>query len=576
MIRWNYLLPRLGILFIAGLVVNGFSGPLVRSVIVHSVQGVTGAKVDIGRLDCSLLNGRLQIAGLQLADPANPMQNLVQADHATLELDSALLLHKRWVVENASLHNLQFGTPRTESGKLEGPMRPARTPESKTIRIARDQAGRLGRDWLEKLESRIPVLIQDNLETVRLARELNTSWPEEFEKQCRRACQFQKQAREIREILEDRSENPLRDFRRYQDALLEARQVMNGIAQAREDLHRLYEKFQADRQRIVDASERDRQRISTLTADLALDGRGVTELLLGKSQANQVREVLGWIKWFRDLVPDPREDFHPIRARGQDVPFRRHPRFVFRNLQLEGEGRVAGQNISFGGTAKNLSTAPQLLDEPATFELRGKGATHIQVFAEVDRRGAQKTDHLTVHCPNIHLPAQTLGASDALLLDVGASDLSLMIDTRLVDDQLHGKIVVRQTDVDMKVRGAPAVTGGQALVDSLNHRLASVGDFEVTIDLGGSLSSPTMELQSNLGPRVAELISLAFRETVARSARSRAADLDKILAGQLSRLDQMFAVQSAELVQLLSGDVPVIADLGEILNERNLRLPAIR
>ena len=103
MIRWKYLLPRMAVLLFLVLLANVFTKPLVRWILVQSAQSVTGARVDIGEVEASFGEGRLRLVNIQVADPARPMTNIMQADEAVFQLDPGKLLNRQWVVENAAL-----------------------------------------------------------------------------------------------------------------------------------------------------------------------------------------------------------------------------------------------------------------------------------------------------------------------------------------------------------------------------------------------------------------------------------------------------------------------------------------
>ncbi len=534
-------------------------------------------RVNIGELEASFWDGRVKLGHVQLADPRQPMQNLLQADEAVFQLNAAKVMHKQWVIEQATLKRLQFGTPRTESGQLPGlPSSDPAREQSVLVEIARDQAAALGQKWLRQLESRMPLLLEDNLETVQLARELRNRWPQEFERQRQRALQLRQQARNIREMLQQRSDNPLRDLERFQAALQGAQQVIDELSQAQQSLHQLNRQFQKDKSSLLAARQRDREKIITDVGDLSLDGNSLTELLLGENQTRQVRELVGWIRWFRDAIPDPERDFHPVRARGFDVQFRRQPRFVFRNLELEGEGTIGGQNCKFAGIAKNVSTAPRMLSEPTTIELRGQARSHIQLSAVIDRRTSQKIDRIQINCPKVPVPGQTLGTRDSLLMGIGPGSLSLAIDAEVIDDRLAGKIMVQQTGVTVQVDHVPGMPGGQIMMRSLNEQLDQLDSFNVVVQLHGSLNHPQMQLQSDLGPNIATMLGKALEMSLAESAQEKAAELKTIFDQQLADLDDMYQVNTNEILRLLSSEVTEIADLKKLLNEQDLAMPTFR
>ncbi len=85
MIRWSYLLPRLAVVAAVVLAYSFGLNPLVRWTLIRAGQSITAAKVDLDSARASLARGQITLAGLQVADPKNPMKNLLAADQVTLE-----------------------------------------------------------------------------------------------------------------------------------------------------------------------------------------------------------------------------------------------------------------------------------------------------------------------------------------------------------------------------------------------------------------------------------------------------------------------------------------------------------
>jgi uncharacterized protein (TIGR03545 family) len=89
-------------------------------VLVHQTQALTGAKSEFGQVRSALPSGKLFLKDVRIADPQEPMKNLLQADMAYVQLKLEPLLWRRFVIENGQANQLMFGAPRTESGALSG------------------------------------------------------------------------------------------------------------------------------------------------------------------------------------------------------------------------------------------------------------------------------------------------------------------------------------------------------------------------------------------------------------------------------------------------------------------------
>ena len=325
MIRWKYLLPRLGVCLILVLLVNLFASPLTQWLLVRSMQQVTGARVEIEKVHASLWTTQLQLKALQIADPRQPMQNLLQAEVATLSFDTSQLLSRRFIVDKAQVRGVQFGTPRTTSGLLQQTEASQDSVTESITSLIQSRLRDQGTLWLEDAYSQIPGFIESNLETVQISQELQTRWPAEFQRQRERVMDLVAQSKELKATLEQRSENPLRDIEKYQKALSQFREVVSQIDVAKESLHELGRQFQQDKQRLIAAKERDRHKLLQARRAVTFDSDQLSELLLGSIEVETVRDLVNWIQWFRAAVPDPESDFQPLRQRGYDVLFRNDP-----------------------------------------------------------------------------------------------------------------------------------------------------------------------------------------------------------------------------------------------------------
>src|SRR5262245_30893427 len=106
--RWKYVLPRVAIVAAIVAAVRFGLDPLLKYAIVAGGEAATGAKVEVGELTTSLVDGRLVIDGFAAANPQHPMRNLAAADHVQLDVDSSALLRKRLVVKNGMVSGIVF------------------------------------------------------------------------------------------------------------------------------------------------------------------------------------------------------------------------------------------------------------------------------------------------------------------------------------------------------------------------------------------------------------------------------------------------------------------------------------
>ena len=543
--------------------------PILKWCLVQSGQSAIGAKVEIGAIATSISGGEVHLTELEIADPRDPMKNLVQADHAKIKLDPRRLFHREFVIDEGSMTGVQFGTPRTESGAL-----PEKSNSRSGIKIseqAKNQLIQFGESWMDQFHVRIQNNLDENFETIRVARQIKQFWPAEFQAQRDRALQLQAKVKSLKQIIETPPKNPLRDGQRIAQAIADLEVVRKQIIKAHQDLQNLNEKAIADQDALLAARDRDEARIKQLVKVTDVDNQAASELLLGKKQAEYLNEMLAWLKWIRSTVPN-QEDFVPTRGLGTQVQFagiKQKPGIVLKKLHLDGSGHFAGQHYQFVGEANNLTSAPQLHDEPATFAFAARGNHQVHIHATIDRRSDQHVDELTIHCPRIALQQQFLGDDQAVLLNMQPSQLSADINVRLEDDRMTGQMVFYQSNVSLHVEQLHRLAGGPAVAKTINEELVGVNNFTVVVDLGGTIDAPQATLNSDLGDKVANAMNAALKKTAQQAMARQSIKLHGVLDQELTNLKREINNNSNEILNILRTEVSHISRLQEIVPKLN-------
>ncbi|MFQ5559969.1 MAG: hypothetical protein ACE5FU_05200, partial [Nitrospinota bacterium] len=118
-IRWPGL-----VLFAGGAVLIAvffilFADTLIRKGIEEGGTRVNGAKVDLkeARLSLNPLPG-LTLKDLAVTNPDSPMENTVQIKSMVFRMDFTKLFHRKFVVDEASIQGIRFGSTRQTTGAV--------------------------------------------------------------------------------------------------------------------------------------------------------------------------------------------------------------------------------------------------------------------------------------------------------------------------------------------------------------------------------------------------------------------------------------------------------------------------
>ena len=547
-IRWKYVLPRLVLLF--GLVLSVRLGldPLLHWAIVTSGQAAVGAKVEIAELKTSLREGHLVLTGLQVADPNAPLSNLLQSERVDLKLDTTALLHQRLHVKSGEIHGLQFGTTRETSGTLEVTPDAAQAPSQLA-----EKASALATDWLDQVQQRLETDFTDQLQTYRLAIELEARWKERAAALRARGKDLMTRGKQLEVELREVKSNPLRGLERLPELESQLKTVRKEFSSLQKEIKSLPAQVEADRQSLLAARQADEAFLRQQLNFDRLDGNNLNQVLLGQSVTTQLQSALDWIAWIRNKLPsNSAKQIAAARRRGATVYFgTEQPKVLIKSLALDLSATIEGRTMQFSGSLTNASSAPRLLAEPARLELASSGDLPMNLTITSDRRTELTREELSFLCPTLPIETQQWGNPEKLVVHLEPGTAELAVNLQIVDDELHGHIMFHQEHLVLAPQAGPRANA--TLATALAQALGNVNKLSATVDLAGTLQRPEFQIHSQLGEQLAAGISTA----VVGAAREKG---EALLAGVTDKANR----QLTKLTESTEGlRQELLAKLGE-------------
>ena len=572
MSRWNYLLPRLVILGLISLAIWASADPLTRKIVVDSVENRTGAKVDVAQLRCSLSNQKLYLKEVVLADPDDSGRNLLQADMAYLDFDLSALWRRQLIITDGQTSRLMFGTPRS-------PVRPDLLAQTNAPPAASDpvtdMTKELGHAWMDKLilpNNHLAKLAE--LETAQANQRIVTAWEQELKQVAQTVVEIEESTAGLNKLAshDQSANNPLR--RKWQGnsvSRLHDMETQNKNVAAK--VESLRERLRNDVATIERAQQADAQKISKSITAMELDGDQLSNLLLADLHSGFVDQSVEMFRWFRNARPEINRDFAPKSQRGVDVRIKgskANPSCWIKKIEINGEGRLLGQHFDFSGNAYNLSTEPELLDEPARFEIHAQGKQHVAVACTLDHSDKQSVDTIKITCPELNLGERTLGDKDSLQLTLGdANKVSAEVNLTSVGDQISGTIKLSYSDVALHVDELNNFVGGKVAALQMNEGVTAIGSFESVVTIHGDQNKIAFESQSDLGQQFASAINKTLKRRTGSSIQQQLDALQALKTRAVDQLHNRVETQLQQLQTAISGNQARIADLETVTKTQN-------
>lgn len=565
MIRWQFVISRLLIVIVIVVIISWGLGPVAQYATVRGIESGTGAKVEIAQTTVGLFPPAVRYQDVRIADPreGKEFENVFRADSIDLVIDGDALLHRRWVAREGRIDGLQIGSTRESSGHLDEEHPPSSSDLDSPSLLSKllgsatsglgDQAG----------------AIVNELETARRSKLIKTQWEAQYKDLANRAQQLELRIRGIRDTARD-FDNPLRDLPELERTLASFKQAKQELAEVRALLNSLPQRLEQDLASLDEAKQIDLRKVQQYLPENAQQSDDLGVDMLAAVVRHQIDRIRGYLDSGRTIAnytvvaPENARDF------GIDVDLTGNkslPDVLIRRCEVNGQMSVNGQRYDVAGVLENLTPQPSLLIEPTRAMLSLKGPDTVQVEFTRDRRAGNDTDLLTLHWPASIAKSMRLGDDVNANIAVDGGKRELWIQLRTIGDKIDGRLVSRQTDLQMNLNVAPK-HADQPLVTSLRESLAGVNRLDIDARFAGTWDDLDMNLSSNIGEIIGRATKNAVAEQVRASKQQLAAKVENAHLQHTLELREWLSKQQFEAQSLVASADKTIEEMNaKVLKE---------
>ena len=563
--RWRAIGPLLLFFALLGVLWILFGDRLVEGTSEEVTTELLGTQVDISGVSLRETESRVEIGGLQVADPFNLDRNLLETGAAVLQLDPAALLEKKLVVDQLTIQNLRFGTRRAT------PARPVSGDgfAPNLLRQVREWSSQFDVPLLQLTPfDTVKSLVLDptQLSTVQAARSVITTVDS-----LRTAFTRNLAALDLR--------TPLDSARVVAERLATANPARLGIAGTREavqSVRRTLQEITRAQDRVKAMEQSTENGIATVRSGVTLVdearqkdyafARSLLQLpsfaapdigaaLFGKVSIDRFEQAVYWAELAqRYLPPGLRPDTRPapkrFRMDGTTVRFpkeRAYPSFLLRQGTINVRFNAFGGSHALTATASGITTEPAVHGQPALIASTGRiGGAHpmtIAVGAVIDHRTSATRDSAHLRLDGVPLPSFTLPGLP-FRLEPGAGSSNLTFSMR------GEQVAARWTLHTANATWLADSTGRASLgtLESLVWRvLSGLRQLDVSAELTGTLRAPRFTVHSNIDEAIADRVrGLLGEELRAGEARLRA-QVDALVAEEIQKVRAQADAATTEL-----------------------------
>ena len=569
--RWKAIGPLLLLLAIIGILVVIFAEPVARQTTEEVSTELLGTQVDVGRLDLLPKQASVDLGALQVADPFEPRQNLVEADRIVLKLNPEALTEKKIVVERFALQGMRFGTTRK---------RPARPVTGDGFA---PQALKAVREWSRQFD--VPLLRLTPIDTVKslvlnptqlgtvkaaqglLARTDSTrqALDQGFKTldirqtvDSARAMADRLAATDPRKLGIDGTRQAIQSVQQTLKQLDQAKQRLEGL---RQNVQQGVKLLGSGVQDLDEARRRDYAFARSLLKLPSISAPDIGNAFFGKVSVDRFQQALYWAELARHYMPPgllPREHPGPkrLRAEGTMVRFpkeREWPQFLMQLGQVDftiASGLLKG---AYAASVQGLTSDPALYGKPMLVSARrgaaGSAIAGLDVGAVIDHRTAKVRDSVSARLRGVQLPSFDIpGLPFRLAPNTGAANLLFA----LRGDQLLGRWSIGSNAVTW-ARDSAAGQGGD-LEQIVWRVISGLKQLDVSAQVSGTIKAPRLAVKSNLDEAIAQRLKAVVGEEVAKAEAMARAKVDSLVADKVEPVKQRVAAAQAEATKRVADE----------------------
>jgi len=571
--RWRAIAP---LTLILGLIALGwflFGDRIVRRVTEDSATTALGTEVDIGWLQIRTAQASVELRGLEVADPFNPMRNQVEAGRIVLDLDPLPLLQKKVVIDRMVLTGLRFGSTRRR------PAKPVKGGDGVAARVLSEI-----KTWTQQFKQ--PLLSLTPVDTIKAIAldptKLGTIKAVEIlsarADSVQRSLESGLKSADYSALVDSANAlanrlsatNPSKlGVAGTAEAANSVKRTLDQIARAKQQLAELQKgvtggvALLSDGLKAVDdAREKDYAFARGLMKLPGLDAPNIGAALFGASSASTFQQALYYGRMAQQYIPPGLQPWRKsgpkrLRMRGITVVFPKEhatPSFLLRDGKLSFSLGADTTVNAFSGSVTGLTTQPALYGRPTTFGARGALSGPAPISARLDgildHVRATPRDSIDLSLGGVKLPAFDLPTLP-FRLDPGVGDAALAF--VLNGDRVGGRLSVKSNAAQWatdSTRGKP--TGGAAGV--VWQVVSGLKELDLKATLSGTVTAPNLSISSNLDQAVSDRLKAMAGDQLAKGEARAKAEVDRLVQDKVEPVRQKVTQAEAALTGKLGGN----------------------
>ncbi len=574
MFRPQVLLVRLvifGLILLAlWLSAPGWLQPLVR----HALQRSFGTAIDFDQCQLDWSRSGIQLANVQIADPQDPLRNLVQASSVWLEFSPSSIWTRQLEITKARWNEVVLGSPREKlaGDRLNGASQSWLRTRAEHLNYDLNLAAKR---WLDRVQALPPVdRGVSATQFAAVSKEIRATWEREFARQRHQTESVHAEIANLKQELNRAGVNPLRVAEEEKARLARLTELESQLESVRQWLANWPALEQEALSKL--AQSRSQTPSPTLAShSFASATLPASEaLLVSELDLDTTQQLVDWSLALSHRLQDLKAASSPLPHRGSTRAIRGvtpKPSLTIAETEFSGAFHSASGHVDFTGTTRNVSDHPELSGQPVEFHVKGQGPKSFQIDGQLDYSSGELVETMKIQLLPGDAPSSQIGTASSVLLVASPHRMQAEACLVIKGEQLEGEIVCFHSQLGLYVNALNEIAGGQNVLEKLNRQLATIQNIEVVATISGTVRRPEIKFVSSLAETFTPALTNCLEESNQQQASYNQALIEQTYETVLESLSSFAAAESKKLQDQLDSEQTRLGELDRQLPFNRLR-----
>jgi uncharacterized protein (TIGR03545 family) len=572
-VRWNALIPFLCLCILGTLYFHFLFDGQLRRTIEWTGYKALGAEVNIASLKTSFFDASIQIEGIELTDTEKPTQNSIKIGSIRFGMLWDAFLRLKFVINEATMEQIEFGSPRNQPGKVAPP-----PPISKEPGMLSTLGEKVKNEAQKEIESRYEDNVLGDIVSLLSSSDKNAALQnltatlpskamiERFQKNLdekQKAWDLQlkslPQGQEIQALSDRLNKIQTKDFKNPQE-LTTALQQLQSLFQDADSKYKKIESLKTDFDKDLKSLQTEygqiEKQVKIDTGDLEkrfkipkLDAKALTLAIFNRYLAPYRAKFFKYQTLAEKYLPpkflhktasdENTIQAHP-REKGMTYEFSRknsYPMFWVKRISISSKAQTDGNYGNIKGEVTNITSNQVLVGQPTKAHLAGdfpnKGIFGLLLDISLDNRPSESLIQYLFKIDSYNIAGKVLVNSEEVNIGFNKAQGSMKLDGSLTGFK---KLVVafdnQFTKIDYSI-GTNNETATQILKSIFN----GIPSIHLMASAQGEFPNIPLSVESSLGTDLQKGFQREIQAKISEAQKKIQIYIDQEIGKQKAQVD---------------------------------------